>query len=251
MAHGLDEIAIRRPGYAYYPLESGYAPDGAWSFTRRGAGAPSTSRIRLRTSRREQQGHEGAVKFDMATPIRGLVKAYHLTRDERSLEIARQLGAFCRLPALWEDGWQWNIAGHQHGLFAGHFHGNIVALRGLLDLAVTTGDQALKTLVHEAYEHACRSGLRRVGWFPSWITPERFGRLGDVAAWLKEACEGCSIGDMVGLAVALSDAGVGDYWDDVDCFVRNQLVEQQVIDKERLSAVAEHTARQQTGAVSS
>ena len=126
---------------------------------------------------------------------------------------------------MWEDGWQWNIAGHQHGLFAGHFHGNIVALRGLLDLAVATGDQALKTLVHEAYEHACRSGLRRVGWFPGWITPERFGRLGDIAAWLKEACEGCSIGDMVGLAVALSDAGVGDYWDDVDGFVRNQLVE--------------------------
>ena len=38
MAHGLDEIAIRRHGYAYYPLESGYAPDGTWSFTRRGGG---------------------------------------------------------------------------------------------------------------------------------------------------------------------------------------------------------------------
>ena len=241
MAHGLDDIAIRRYNYAYYPLESGYAPDGTWSFTRRGGGrAEYFPYTPPDEPAREQQGHEGTVKFDMATPIRGLVKTYHLTRDEKSLEAARQLAAFCLLPAMWEDGWQWNIAGHQHGLFAGHFHGNIVALRGLLDLAVATGDQALKTIVQEAYEHACRSGLRRVGWFPGWITPERFGRLGDMVAWLKEACEGCSIGDMVGLAVALSDAGVGDYWDDVDSFTRNQLVEQQLVDKERLSAVAEH-----------
>jgi hypothetical protein len=38
------------------------------------------------------------------------------------------------------------------------------------------------------------------------------------------------VGDMVGLGIRLSDAGLGDYWDDVDAVVRNQLVEQQLTD---------------------
>jgi DUF1680 family protein len=240
MAHGLGEIAIRRYDYAYYPLESGYSPDGTWAFTQRGGGrAEYFPYTPPDEPSREQQGHEGTVKFDIGTPIRGLVKAYQLTGDESVLDTARQLAAFCRLPAMWEDGWQWNIAGHQHGLFAGHFHGNVMALRGLLDLAVASGDETLKTIVHEAYEHACTTGVRRAGWFPGWITPERFGRLDDLAGWVKAVCEGCSLGDMVGLAVALSDAGVGDYWDDVDSCVRNQLVEQQLVDKDRMALAAD------------
>ncbi|MFN8008513.1 MAG: hypothetical protein U0V70_16130 [Terriglobia bacterium] len=35
---------------------------------------------------------------------------------------------------------------------------------------------------------------------------------------------------MIGIAVKLSDAGVGDYWDDVDRWVRNQFTEQQLTD---------------------
>ena len=66
----------------------------------------------------------------------------------------------------------------------------------------------------------------RVGWFPAWIHPVKFGR----PAWLAEADEICGVGDMVLLAVRLSDDGMGDYWDDVDSIVRNQLTAQQVID---------------------
>ena len=39
---------------------------------------------------------------------------------------------------------------------------------------------------------------------------------------------------MVGLAVALTDAGVGDYWDDVEQYVRNGLVEAQATDRDEL-----------------
>jgi hypothetical protein len=34
------------------------------------------------------------------------------------------------------------------------------------------------------------------------------------------------LGDLVGVYIRLSDAGAGDYWDDVDHIVRNHLVEQ-------------------------
>jgi hypothetical protein len=50
--------------------------------------------------------------------------------------------------------------------------------------------------------------------------------------------EGCALGDLVALAIRLSDAGAGDYWDDVDAIVRNHLVEQQVIDADQLARVS-------------
>ena len=34
--------------------------------------------------------------------------------------------------------------------------------------------------------------------------------------------EGCTLADMVGLAVALTDAGMGDYWDDVEQYARER-----------------------------
>jgi hypothetical protein len=44
---------------------------------------------------------------------------------------------------------------------------------------------------------------------------------------------------MVALAIKLTDAGVGDYWEDIDQYIRNQLVEQQLVDGELLKKVSE------------
>ena len=241
MAQGLAEAAIHRYHYAYYPLESGWARDGSWQFTRRAAGRPPYFPYTPPDEpARDQQGHEGTVKWDMATPARGLVKAYHLTGDESCLELARRLIDFCLLPSMWEDGWEYGIAGHEHGLFGGHFYGNVGSVRGLLDVAIAVGDAKIKGIVREAYDHGRRVGLAHTGWVPGWVTPERYGRLGDLATWVRTGAETCGIADMIGLAIDLSDAGIGDYWDDVDHFVRNQLVEQQLIDADRLGAISDY-----------
>jgi hypothetical protein len=236
MARGLDRMAVRRFHYAYFPLESGYSTDGSWSFTRRGGGrAEFFPYTPPDEPAREQQGHEGTVKFEAGTAIRALVRAYRLTGDETSLDLARKLGAFLTLPSLWENSWPHGAPDHEHGIWAGHFHGNTMPLRGLLDLAAATGDGKLSWLVHEAYEHACSAGLRRVGWYPGWIHPERFGRVRES----KAVCESCALGNMIALAIGLTDAGLGDYWDDVDAIVRNHLAEQQFVDLPRMKAVAE------------
>ena len=39
--------------------------------------------------------------------------------------------------------------------------------------------------------------------------------------------QGCAIPRMIGLAIKLSDAGVGDYWEDVDLYIRNHGTEMQ------------------------
>ena len=241
MAGGLAAIAIRRGHYAYYPVESGYA-GGTWSYTQRGGGRTEHFPYSPPDEpSREQQGHEGTVKFDVAVPVRALVRAFRITGDEALLDAARRLAAFCLLPSMWEDGAVLGIAGHEHGLFAGHFHGNMMAVRGLLELAIATGDSRLKGLVREAYEHARRAGIARIGWFPAWVQPERFGR----PASLHGACETCGIADMIALGVAMSDAGMGDYWDDVDACLRNQLVEQQVTDADRVQAMHGHVKETQ------
>jgi hypothetical protein len=41
--------------------------------------------------------------------------------------------------------------------------------------------------------------------------------------------EGCTVADMVALAIKLSQAGVGDYWDDADRYLRNQFAEMQML----------------------
>ena len=48
-------------------------------------------------------------------------------------------------------------------------------------------------------------------------------------------------GDVVALAIQLTDAGVGDYWDDVDHYFRNGLIEFRIVDGvelERMKAVS-------------
>ncbi len=44
---------------------------------------------------------------------------------------------------------------------------------------------------------------------------------------------------MVGLAVALTDAGLGDYWDDVEQYARNGLIEAQATDRDEMVRVSE------------
>ena len=236
MAHGLDRMAIRHYDYAFYPSESGFSPEGQWAFRQSDDEGPTYFPYTPPDEpAREQQGKEGSIKSDMGNVLRGLMRAYGLTGDEQTLDLARQLAAYCLLPTMWEDGWQWGILGHEHGLWAGHFHGQVLAFRGLLDLAVATGDEQLKGMVREAYEHGRAMGLPLVGWFPAYSVPERFGRPG---AWAT-INEPCGLCDILALAVSLSDAGVGDYWDDVDHFTRNQLVEEQFVDIDRMRAIAE------------
>jgi hypothetical protein len=47
----------------------------------------------------------------------------------------------------------------------------------------------------------------------------------------------CVTGDMTWLAVKLSELGVGDYWEDADQYVRNQLTEQQITDESAMDKV--------------
>ena len=104
------------------------------------------------------------------------------------------------------------VAGAEHGQFSGHHHSYTQALMGLLTYAIASHDEPLTRFVRESYEYMRTFGIARIGLFG----------------------EGCTTGDMTFLALKLSDAGVGDYWDDADQYVRNHLAELQIVDAEKL-----------------
>ncbi len=98
-----------------------------------------------------------------------------------------------------------------------HFHHNGNTLLSIAELAAITGDGELASFAKLGYEFARGTGSPLVGFFPEYIpdTPGQF----------PLDCETCDVADMVLLALHLSKAGQADYWDDVDRYVRNQLVE--------------------------
>jgi hypothetical protein len=161
--------------------------------------------------------------------IRGLAKYAAMEQDKEALEFARKLANFVRQPKMWTPEVQpAGISGPERGHFSGHFHAHTALLRGLLEYAVVANDAELKEFVRNGYEYARSFGISRIGWFP-----ENTGT--------GQHCEACAIADMVALAVRLSDAGVGDYWEDVDRYVRNQLAEQQLVSKELLQRLADRS----------
>ncbi|HID31620.1 MAG TPA: hypothetical protein EYP19_16685 [Desulfobacterales bacterium] len=79
----------------------------------------------------------------------------------------------------------------------------------------------MKTFVRSGYEYT--------------RTHYAVGRLG----WLLCGGCGCSIPRLLALAIRLTDAGIGDYWEDVDAWIRNQQTEQQILDADLARKVSE------------
>jgi len=133
-----------------------------------------------------------------------------LTGNKQALRISGELVRFLTKPKFWadaENGDYPGVVGAEHAHWTGHFHGHINTLRAILEYAIATNDSRLKSFVRDGYAWARQHLLARIGF------------VGDG--------QGCGCGRLIGLAVKLSDAGVGDYWEDVDHYIRNQGIEMQ------------------------
>ncbi len=242
MVDGLRRIAIRRGNYAYYPSESGYTKEGTWRFTTREGEAYFDYHAPDEPAR-DQQGIEGGIREGYGNPVRGLVRWYEISGDESALELAGRLVNFMLKPTFWEVGRTIDLVGPEHAEFVGHFHSTMVGLRGALQYAIATKSKRLKQFVCDGYTYARNLGISRLGWFPGSVAPENYGRPRHEAL----RCEGCGTADMVALAVRLSQAGVGDYWEDVDQYVRNQLIEHQLARLDLLQRASEASPQHTKG----
>lgn len=105
--------------------------------------------------------------------------------------------------------------------WSSHFHCVSLGIHGLVELAEATGDRKLADLAAQAYEVA-RSGERSIA-MPSigYFVNERQPGF--------DFMEGCTVGDMTAIALKLARLGMGDrYWEDVDIYMRNYMVEDQI-----------------------
>ena len=204
MVDGLDRIAVHKEDYAYFPVHGWIDVEYfRSSYTRQGwkdTVEPT----------HEKFGEEGSL-FNHQGHIPGaLANWYLLTGNEKSLELSGELVRFYTKPQFWAD-WEKGeypgIVGAEHAHWRGHLHGHVNVLRAILEYAIATNDTRLMNFVRDGYEWARQIEIARIG------------LVGDG--------QGCGCGRLIGLAVKLSYAGVGDYWEDVDLYIRNHGVEMQ------------------------
>jgi len=98
-----------------------------------------------------------------------------------------------------------------------HFQHHMVPLLGILEYALAAEDADLADFVRKSFEWGRSKGETTVGYFPENVENTEY-----------EGSESCEVAGMIGLALKLSAAGQGDYWDDADRWIRNQFAENQL-----------------------
>ncbi|HMC65759.1 MAG TPA: hypothetical protein VKI65_12540, partial [Gemmataceae bacterium] len=236
MAKGLRKVAIQVEDRAFYPMQSGIDPKGNWHI-RNMEGNPPFNRkawTKYRPTdepKSDAEGYEGAARAEANRAISALVLHYQLSGDRASLDMAKKVLRFVLKPGIWApNSDEKRYPGFEHGIWSGHFHNGTQGLSPLIDMAQATNSAWLKQFAREYHENTHRHGIVRMGWLPAWSLPERYKQHPS----LSEITEPCALGDFVVNAVRLSDAGLGDFWDDVDYTVRNHLAEQQFTDLEEM-----------------
>ena len=150
---------------------------------------------------------------------RSLCIYYRLTGHEPALELAGKIvrGVLKRWKGFEDDG-RWLIS---------HFHRGADSLLAMLEYAAITEDSEVMAFVERCYDYAKAVSDDLVGFFPE-IVPGFDIRKIHHSTKIYPDCETCEVGDMINLGLRLTSAGVGDYWEEVDRWVRNQFVENQL-----------------------
>jgi hypothetical protein len=223
MIQRVSELAIHKQDYAYL--------GGAWEPNAKvGSQTAPAHTLALETTGRM---------------IQGLSQYYKATGHEPAIELAGKFNRFFRdhshyygsqaefLAGTGLDDFRARYGGKGMRL-GGHGHGHTIGLLSMLEYATAANDRMTLDLVKAGFVWAKSQNQTfgvssLVGWFPEWYMPT-FPR-----------CESCTVGDMLGLAVKLSEARAGDYWDDVDRWVRNHFAEAQVTGVEWVHQMANNS----------
>ncbi|MCH2126504.1 MAG: glycoside hydrolase family 127 protein [Pirellulaceae bacterium] len=195
----------------------------------------------------EIPGEPGAVDMQVnGNPLRALSQWYAKTGDQESRQLAAKLARFMAKPGQWGTGEGPSMADpYEHARWQGHFHWFATGVVGLTDYATTTNDFALLRYLKSYYEYSRQFGIVRIGFFPAVVSTlaQRQNASKRIYGGPGQNDEGCALADMIDIALMLSEAGAGDYWDDIDSMVRNHLVEHQMLDRERLAHIIAHSPK--------
>jgi hypothetical protein len=245
MITGMSALVSDEGDYAFFPPGC-YEPKKRFS----GGGAAG-----------EQEMPSGFLALDGGNVrvIQGLAQYHRLTGYEPARILAEKLTKFIRYrsdafdpegrfrfsafekgDAEWfvkysrANGGNLTLEGVKGQTLGGHFHSHTIGILGIVDYAVAAHDREMLDWCKSSYEWAKTQGSSLVGFFPEFIVPQ------------YPSCESCEVADMIALALKLTQAGVGDYWDDADRWTRNQFAENQLTNGDWIARNPKSISKQST-----
>ncbi len=208
MVEGLDKfMVVHKEDYGYIPTQGFMPIEYFRSCYVKGMGWRNTEE-----PTDEKSGEEGSLFCHQGHTPGVLANWYRFSGNRKALDLSGELVRFYTKPQFWADnpgGEYPGTVGAEHAHWQGHFHGYVNVLTAILEYAIATNDVRLKQFVRDGYEWARQSGIASIG--------------------LAGDGQGCGVGRLIGLAIKLSEAGIGDYWEDVDLYIRNQGTEMQFV----------------------
>ena len=204
LADGMRALAVDKGTYAYF------GPHDQWA-------EPGNTQDPVTTEDTNSSFHCAQITL-------GLLDVYRQFKHEPALELAGKLVRYmaeqCR---VLDDAGRFNFGLRSNGdrnissRQAKHFHSHSGTLHAILEYGMVTGESSWIELAHKGYEYGKSCGNVLLGYFPEFVDSERL-----------EHSELCEVADMIALGLKLTEAGAGDFWDDVDRFARNMFVEGQL-----------------------
>ena len=148
---------------------------------------------------------------------------YRITGYEPALELSEGLARWALARVFTREDGRWDFY---------HFHHSLYSLMAVCEYAVASGDRAALERVDACYRWAREMGDPLIGYFPEYMpgSDPYLGRKGNTT-------EACEVADMLFLALYLTREGMGDYWDDVDRWMRNVHAESQMLDDGWVDAI--------------
>lgn len=195
MVHRLWEISIKKEGYVYYPSMFYYP--GGWEST--------------------DEPLENGVAGWSALQQFPVLQYYEISQDKVALNLAKGLINFLltRAHDFNEDRGINAIPKPLVPTCRNHFHSRSAAILATLKYGLITGESKYTEWAKNAYEQAKKWGSS-FGWFPENLNN-------------TERSETCSITDMIEIATMLARNGYPQYWDEVEAFGLNHLLESQML----------------------
>ena len=155
--------------------------------------------------------------------INGLCRLYQPTGYEPALDLAGKLSTY-----LMKHAGCYDVDGRFLGI--PHTHQHTRPISGLLEYALIAENEEMIEFCRKSYEYAKTAcGNDTIGFFPATPGPDATMENATIQNVCWHPAEGCTIADMVALSIKLSVAGVGDYWDDADRYLRNHFAEMQML----------------------
>ena len=166
-----------------------------------------------------------ALAYSMGAVGHGAGLFYRVTGYEPALELSGGLARWALARLFTNADGRWDFY---------HFHHGLYALLAVCEYGIAAGDRLVLERVNACYRWARTMGDPVIGYYPECMPGSDSYRRRSKEGNTVEICE---VADMVTLALKLTQAGMDDYTDDVDRWVRNVFAEGQLCDTRLLDRI--------------